>query len=61
MSLASWMFRRSADLPSAHDIAVATEDFGEATDHDIRRRKNVDIDEIPNGFVNHHEEVESLS
>lgn len=43
--------------PSSHDIAITTEHLGKTADNDISVREDIDIEEVPNGFVDDHVEV----
>lgn len=45
------------NTPSAHDVCIAAEYFGQTTNHDIRMRQNFNVDEVPDRFVDHEQKV----
>ena len=44
-------------LPSSHDIAVTTEDFGEAAHDNIRVGQDIDVEKVPYSFIHYYQEV----
>ena len=47
----------SLDAPAAHDVAFSCKDLGEATDCDVRKRKNMNVDKISDSLINHNGEI----
>lgn len=43
--------------PSAHGIGIATEDFGQTANDDVRVRHDFDVHEVPERLVNDYQEV----
>lgn len=45
------------DLPSAHDVAVTTEDFGQTAHNNVCVWKDVDVDEVSYSLVDYYAEL----
>lgn len=45
------------NLPSAHDIAVSTENLCQTAHHNVRVGQHVDVDEVAHTLVDHYAKV----
>jgi hypothetical protein len=48
---------KAGHIPSAHNITITTKDFGQAADYNIPIRQDIHVEEISNGFIDHHAKV----